>query len=92
MRTLWQEAIQATQAEGRLTPDFVDWVWRIGIRHVTTHSWLFRVDWEGVIQDVLAFFLKAAEGLRVELREGAPCLVAGPRACPRQERPYFSRA
>jgi hypothetical protein len=38
----------------------------------------------------LAFFKKAAEGLRVELREGAPWLVV--RAQARHGRPYFGGA
>jgi hypothetical protein len=37
----------------------------------------------------LAFFRKAAEGLRVDLREGGPWLVVGPRARPKEEQPYF---
>jgi hypothetical protein len=37
----------------------------------------------------LAFFRKAAEGLRVELREGVPWLLVGHRARPKEERPYF---
>jgi hypothetical protein len=40
----------------------------------------------------LAFYRKAAEGLRVELRGGLPWLVAGPRARPKEERPYFGGA
>jgi hypothetical protein len=38
----------------------------------------------------LAFFHKAAEGLRVEMREGAPWLVDRPRGRLRQERPFFA--
>jgi hypothetical protein len=39
----------------------------------------------------LAFFRKAAEGLRVELREGLPWLVERPRGKPREERPSCGR-
>ncbi len=40
----------------------------------------------------MAFFRKAAEGLRVELREGVPWLSVKLRAGARQERPYFGGA
>jgi hypothetical protein len=37
----------------------------------------------------LAFFKKAAEGLRVEMRGGVPWLSAKARGQPREGRPYF---
>jgi hypothetical protein len=40
----------------------------------------------------LAFFRKAAEGVRVELREGLPWLSARAQSGARQERPYFGGA
>jgi hypothetical protein len=40
----------------------------------------------------MAFFRKAAEGLRVELREGVPWLLAWPRGRAKEERPYFGGA
>jgi hypothetical protein len=40
----------------------------------------------------LAFFRKAAEGLRVELRQGLPWLSARARGRPSEGRPYFGAA
>jgi hypothetical protein len=40
----------------------------------------------------LAFFRKAAEGLRVELRTGVPWLSVKARGRQREERPYFGGA
>jgi hypothetical protein len=40
----------------------------------------------------LAFFRKAAEGLRVERREGLPWLSVKVRGRPREERPFLTSA
>lgn len=54
-------AIHESVAAGQPTPALVDWVWRIGVRHVTLRPWLLRTDYEGVIQDTLIAYLDVSQ-------------------------------
>lgn len=53
-----RDAIVDCVVRGKLTPEFVDWVWRIGVRMAYNNErWLYCIDWEGAIQDTLMDYL-----------------------------------
>ena len=52
-----KQAILDSITQGELTPEFVDWVWRIGLQLLKERPWARLIDYEGVIQDTLIHYL-----------------------------------